>query len=122
MEVKVVLALLFLHWVADFLLQTDWQAKNKSKNNNALLRHTAIYSLVFTIAATIYGIYTVNDFFGLSFGFITFVCHTITDYITSRINTYLYAKGDVHNFFVSVGFDQFLHFAQLLITFKLLHG
>lgn len=122
MEVKIILALLFIHWIADFIFQTDWQAKNKSSNNKALLKHTLTYSGIIMVFAIIYGIYTVNDVFGLEFGFITFVCHTATDYITSRINTHLYQKGDIHNFFVCVGFDQFLHFAQLILTYKLLHG
>lgn len=32
-------------------------------------------------------------------------------------NPKLWAKGDVHNFFVSVGFDQVLHYTQLFLTY-----
>lgn len=28
----IVLVLLFIHWIADFLTQNDWQATNKSKS------------------------------------------------------------------------------------------
>jgi hypothetical protein len=51
---------------------------------------------------------------------ITFICHTATDYYTSRANMILWEKKNVHGFFVSVGFDQFLHYVQLLLTFYLL--
>lgn len=100
--------ILLIHWVADFVLQTDWQAKNKSINNNALLTHTGAYSIVWLVI------------FGPLFGLITFVTHTVTDYFTSRLNKYLWEKGDVHNFFVSVGFDQVLHYVQLFLTYQLL--
>jgi hypothetical protein len=48
---------------------------------------------------------------------ITFVCHTVTDYITSRINSRLWLAQRVHDFFVSIGFDQVLHYTQLYITY-----
>jgi hypothetical protein len=32
------LVLLVCHWIADFVLQSDWQASNKSKSNVALSR------------------------------------------------------------------------------------
>ena len=54
------------------------------------------------------------------FPLITFITHTITDYFTSRLNSRLWAKGDVHNFFVSVGFDQVLHYVQLFLTYQIL--
>ena len=56
----------------------------------------------------------------ISFFFITFLSHTITDYFTSRINKKLWEKGDTHNFFVFVGLDQILHYFQLFLTYKLL--
>jgi len=40
--------------------------------------------------------------------------------LPAGINAKLWAKGDVHNFFVSIGFDQVLHYIQLFITFKYL--
>lgn len=121
----IILAILFAHWVADFVFQTDWQAKNKSKHMRALLSHTYTYSACMAILLTplflyINGLEERNWIMCFCFGLITLGVHTLQDYITSRINTKLYNKGDVHNFFVSVGFDQFLHFAQLILTYKLL--
>jgi len=39
-----VFSILIIHWFADFVLQTDEQAKGKSKNFNDLLSHTFTYS------------------------------------------------------------------------------
>lgn len=122
MSLGVILSIIFIHWVADFVLQTDWQAKNKSKNNKALLSHTWTYSLVWYVIGVFYAMLT-PDYVQWTltlFVLITFVAHTLTDYFTSRLNSKLWAKGDVHNFFVSVGFDQVLHYAQLFGTFYLL--
>lgn len=120
------LIILFIHWFADFVLQTHWQATNKSKNNEALTEHVFSYALCW-IAPIGIMLYSDNTFsgmgcivFGFIFAMITYLCHWVTDYVTSRVNSKLWAKGDVHNFFVSVGFDQFLHFVQLLVTYYLI--
>jgi hypothetical protein len=57
---------------------------------------------------------------GFLFVLITFIAHTITDYFTSRLNSKLWQQGKVHNFFISVGFDQVLHYIQLFTTYYLL--
>lgn len=122
MSLALILSIIFIHWFADFVLQTDWQAKNKSKNNKALLSHTWTYSLVWYTIGVFYAMFNPNYIpWSLTlFVLITFVAHTLTDYFTSRLNSKLWAKGDVHNFFVSVGFDQVLHYAQLFGTFYFL--
>lgn len=123
MSLTIILTILLIHWIADFVLQTHWQATNKSTNNSALLQHVLYYSLTWLIIGV--GLVTFNLLDAtpvqlLKFTIITFICHFITDYITSRLNSHLYAKGDIHNFFVSIGFDQWIHYVQLFITFYLI--
>lgn len=121
MNIYIVLLILFIHWVADFVLQTDYQARNKSSKIMALLGHTLSYSLFFTVFIWFVLLFVEHSPMKLLyFPVITFVLHTITDYFTSRINKKLWEEKKVHKFFVSIGFDQFLHFTQLLITYKLL--
>jgi Protein of unknown function (DUF3307) len=114
-------ALLFVHWVADFVLQTHWQASNKSKNNEAIGRHVGVYTSVLAFAVPFI-------FAGAPFSrWLLFVvlnswCHFLTDYCTSRATARLWAKGDTHNFFVVVGFDQFIHQATLAGTMVWLFG
>jgi uncharacterized membrane protein YciS (DUF1049 family) len=119
--------IIFIHWIADFVLQTDWQAQNKSKNNFALLIHTSNYSMVWLLpmclifgkmkegATTEWIVWST-----LYFSIITLVVHTITDYFTSRLNSKLWSDGKVHYFFVSIGFDQVLHYGQLFLTYHYL--
>ncbi|WP_134682557.1 DUF3307 domain-containing protein [Brevibacillus migulae] len=33
------------HRIGDYLLQTDWQANNKTKHNGALVEHVTVYSI-----------------------------------------------------------------------------
>lgn len=116
-----ILLILLIHWFADFVLQTDEQAKNKSKSWSYLLAHTLTYSTIWYVlsmllwpAGHIMSWYVLNSIY---FTFITFVCHTITDYFTSRLNSKLWSEGKTHNFFISIGFDQWLHYAQLFTTY-----
>lgn len=109
-DIWIVLALLAIHFVADFVLQTDWQAKNKSSRCDALLSHTFLYGLCFA------------PFFGAPFALVNFLLHTGIDFVTSRITKRLYEKGRVHDFFVVIGLDQLLHYACLLITYVWLKG
>ena len=121
-NIWVVLTILSIHWFADFVMQTDKEAKGKSKNWDDLLSHTCMYSIILGIASMFIlpmkNIYGFHSFF--AFMVITFICHTITDYFTSRLNSKLWEQGKVHLFFVSIGFDQLLHFVQLLLTYQLL--
>jgi hypothetical protein len=113
--------ILICHWICDFVLQTDWQAKNKSSNNRALLQHVTYYSLTFFIAMILFSPYSGMDKFDIAiFGVVTFVAHFITDYFTSRLNTKLWGKSKVHEFFVSIGADQCYHYFQLFITYWML--
>lgn len=121
--------IILIHWVADFVLQTDKQAKGKSKNWTDLLSHTMTYSVVWLAVGLIWvilsnfnltGLYVCDIWFVVKFTIITFLAHTTTDYFTSRVNSKLWSENKVHLFFVSIGFDQILHYAQLFLTFYLL--
>ena len=121
------LGIMFMHFLSDFVMQTDWQALNKSKNNKALSGHVLSYSLSMTAGfALLIILFDVHIqsllnwvFLLVIFFVITFATHFATDYVTSRVNTYLWSRNR-HLFFVSVGFDQFIHCATLFITLYLL--
>lgn len=127
--------ILITHWFADFVLQTDKQARGKSSSWACLLAHTINYSIVWMAVLPFYVQCSMLNL--LYFILITFGMHTLTDYFTSRLNTKLTPKRDLtythvdkqlvyfpegenyHNFFVSIGFDQILHYVQLFLTFLL---
>lgn len=126
-----IFTIIIIHWFADFVIQTDKQAKGKSKNWNDLLSHTFSYSVVWFILGFVLLLYNFNleqkEFAVFAsnvilFTSITLITHTATDYFTSRLNSKLWAEGKVHNFFISVGFDQVLHYVQLFLTYRILAG
>lgn len=123
------LSLLIVHFIADFLLQSDWMALNKSKNREALAAHCFVYALCFV------------PLWGLTFAFYTFVFHYWTDRYTSKCTSKLWfidlypgdglAPGELlatvnmtkrHWFFVAIGFDQLIHFTTLALTYRFILG
>lgn len=103
MSVLTLLAVVWLHVIADFILQSDYVARNKSKSNKVLLQHVAIYSLPFMIL-------------GIPYAIVNAVLHFAVDYVTSRMTSKLYSEGKVHWFFVVIGIDQAIHMSCLILT------
>jgi hypothetical protein len=129
--------LILIHYVADFMYQDDRMALNKSKSNKELLRHTFRYTLVFMIGFLIIKLienpfphiymYDLHWTYKILWFFpITFVCHTIIDYISSRITSKLFANNiyytGIPNFgaFSIIGMDQVFHYATLFLTYNYL--
>lgn len=108
-----VVVMLFGHWVFDFVLQSEWMALNKSSNWDALAQHVAIVSLGCWLTAGVIqvlaGKFDIIDV--TTFALINGVAHFGIDAVTSRIAGRRYVTGDRHGFFVTIGFDQFLHVA-----------
>jgi len=104
-----ILILIWLHFIGDFILQTDKMAKNKSTSELWLLFHVAVYTIPFFL-------------FGWYFAVANGVLHYITDYFSSKATAYLWEKKKTHWFFVVIGFDQAIHISTLLITYHLLIG
>lgn len=100
------LILIVNHFIADFLLQNDWMAVNKSKRWDALFLHVLIYSLSFI-------------WISWQFVVVTFITHFITDAITSRITRKLYYPVfHRHWFFAVIGVDQLIHYITLAYTYN----
>lgn len=120
MSLIVIFSLLVVHWLADFVAQTHWQAMNKSSDNWALTKHIGSYTMIWYIFVMVhFFIMGPSQPFGVIwFLLITFGAHWITDYITSREVKKLREKEDYHNMFVVIGFDQLLHYAQIFLCYK----
>jgi heme/copper-type cytochrome/quinol oxidase subunit 2 len=99
MSLLIIFSIILIHFFADFVLQTEWQATNKSKDNKALTMHVLSYSTVWFLIANVYSIITGNYLVLALFAPITFVSHWITDYFTSRLNSKLWKEQKVHYFF-----------------------
>lgn len=117
------LAILTIHWVADFVLQSQWMASNKSKSFVALGAHVAVYTASIFVGMLLYLLLYFNSFalsFCLIWALVNGILHFGIDAVTSRITSYLWNKKDVHNFFVVIGLDQLLHQFCLFISFMYL--
>ena len=103
--INIIIALVWLHFIADFVFQTDKMAMNKSTSNLWLGLHVLIYTIPFLL-------------FGWKFALVNGVCHFITDWFTSRATSKLWKAGERHWFFVVIGADQAIHTTTLLLTFN----
>lgn len=102
-ERVVEIALVWTHFVADFIFQTDRMALNKSTSSRWLTSHVCVYTL-FLIP------------FGPKFALINGLAHWITDFISSRMTTALWKQQKRHLFFVVIGLDQAVHMTCLFAT------
>jgi hypothetical protein len=127
--------IIIVHYVADFVLQTEEMATRKSKDFEMLITLTVVYSCSWILGAAFlfsgdcdYSAFgkCVDTVKAFKFVGITFVMHTLTDYLTSRWTSKLFENKiyytGIPNFgaFSVIGLDQVLHYAQLFLTFHYL--
>jgi hypothetical protein len=100
------LAIFWLHFIADFILQTDEMALNKSHSFKWLTLHTLTYGIPFLL-------------FGWKYTMINSALHWVVDCATSRMTAHLWKLGERHWFFVVIGLDQAIHMTFLVLTLRL---
>lgn len=116
--IPTIITILFAHWVADFIFQSQEIAANKYNNIYVLIRHICIYTTV------LFSILCISKLFGINIDSeklmqlcaLNGLLHFIVDFCTSKITHYLYSKNKIHEFFVVIGFDQLLHYSCLFMT------
>ena len=115
-----ILFILLVHWFADFVLQTHHMSTRKSSSNYYLTMHVSVYTfstiVLWALVFPFTPLHISSLGVWLSFAVI-FITHWVTDYFTSRLTSKLYKEESYHDFFVVIGFDQVLHYTQLLLTF-----
>jgi len=112
------IVIFFFHWLADFVWQPDWMGKTKSKDWNVLGNHSSRIGIGSAVAGfVILAILGHIDWMGLEwFIVVNAVSHFVIDAVTSRITGHYWAQERVHAFFVTIGFDQFLHMTIAVST------
>ncbi len=122
MEVIHLLLIIWAHFVADFMLQNDKMAQNKSTSNIWLSNHIMVYSFAMLgiMSPIMYLLDPDNSHVTLvwlaAWVALNGALHWITDWCTSRMTSHLWKKGDRHNFFVVIGADQAIHLSTMILT------
>ncbi len=104
LSLNIIILICFIHFVADFILQSNKMIQEKSHSIKWLTLHCATYMLPWL-------------FFGPLYAVINGALHELIDFNTSKMTHYLWDKKEIHWFFVVIGFDQFLHISSLLLTY-----
>lgn len=113
-----ILYLLFVHWVGDFIFQSRWMANNKSHNLLALVAHVVVYTVVLAAGTWLWWPQAKWP----AWLAMNFAAHLCTDFFTSRMTHRRWDEERMHAFFATIGFDQWLHAAALIVTTKLVLG
>lgn len=117
---NIALLLIINHFIADFILQSDKMAINKSKSNVWLGYHVFVYTLGMAYISGIYIESISGIFVAMAWLILNGFLHAVTDYFSSRLTSYLWQKQMRHWFFVAIGFDQVIHYVCLIKTWELL--
>lgn len=102
-------------------MQDEKWALGKSKNAYDLTIHVGVYTLCWVIPANLLLSYNF-----VWFVLVTFIAHWFTDYFTSRIVSKKFENkhygSPIPNLgaFSVIGFDQVLHYTQLILTYYFL--
>jgi membrane-bound metal-dependent hydrolase YbcI (DUF457 family) len=104
MTMLLILGLVWVHFVADFILQSDMMATNKSTSLKWLGYHVLVYTGCMAV------------FLDWRFFLLNGLIHFCVDYVTSRGTSYLWTKNERHWFFCLIGFDQAIHLSTLVLT------
>jgi len=107
-NIYLVIVVLILHFISDFLFQTDKMAKDKSSSNLMLTKHVLVYGIMFVCLL------------GPIYALVNCGLHWITDYFSSRVTKKLWQEQRVHDFFVVIGLDQLIHTICLVVTIPLI--
>ncbi len=116
---EIILCLLVSHYFGDFVFQTEWMAKNKSKDWLILLMHVLTYGLIldiFLLIGCLCGIIDIDPADCGRFVALNMVLHFFVDSITSQVTSYFRSVGNENKFFMTIGFDQLLHQICLIVS------
>ena len=125
--------LLLLHFIADFILQSRAMGQKKSEHFKWLLGHVAIQFAVFAVG----GLFVFDN--PLPFAFLNAFIHGVIDWHIWKLYKYSVWKrrdpelfGTIddlkkhwkywedHWFYTTIGFDQFLHGATIVLLYGVL--
>ena len=97
--------ILGFHFVFDFIFQTNEMAQNKSKCIGALSQHVFVYTVGLILCSLylhMFGYFAVLKV-ALHWALLNGIFHWITDFITSKVNSYFYKRATFTTFLLELG-------------------
>lgn len=104
---KLFLFVLMAHMLGDYVLQTDYMAMNKGKDNYLLFVHSVMYNL---------GILVVSTFFGITLTVGFYALNIILHYLIDWFKASGMSEEVTGNAKASLFVDQLLHYAILIVA------
>ena len=121
--IKIIITLALAHYFGDFILQPQEWALTKWNNQVSLLKHIIVYSLGFFAVTWLFlipnNLYVWCMF--LMAAIFNGVFHYFIDYTTAKLTHQLAVKKNMNIFWKVIGFDQFLHYVTIAITYGYLY-
>jgi hypothetical protein len=124
-SITTICLLLVAHYVADFVCQTDWMARNKSEKFLPRVTHACVYSIVLFM----FMIFALPLVSALLFVIFNGIVHYYVDKFSSRVTSRLskegkYGSNTIPNFgmFSIIGLDQLIHYLVLFISLVYILG
>ena len=106
------------HFIGDFVLQTTWQARNKSKDWRALWVHSLTYTCVIVLSVGWLPASLVNIGGVVLFLAAVLTSHAALDAVSSRLNKKYFDSCQFGKFFYVLGCDQMLHYASMFALYQ----
>jgi len=121
MTSSVIISLLFIHWIADFVLQLPSWADTKWYNLNSLKKHCATYGAI--LFGGLVCINSLDMTFSILclcfiFAFTNTIFHYLFDYYSSKWLHALFVEKRIHDFFVVMDLDQMSHICLLILSYN----
>lgn len=107
MSLIAILVIIIIHFLGEFVLQSQVMVVNKSESLPWLFVHCLTYSILFLP-------------FGVAFVFVTFCLHMLVDYFTSKAYMSMIRQIKPREQTLVFGADQALHMLCLVSTYYLL--
>jgi hypothetical protein len=101
------IAIIWVHLIADFALQSRYIAIRKGKEFRCLFLHGIIYLGCMLV-------------FGVIFALVNGLLHISIDFVTSKFTSKFHREKKDYLFYLTIGIDQSLHLSILLITFMVI--
>lgn len=124
MNITQLILIFIAHAVLDWWLQTQWMARNKSKDWAALSAHVGVYTVGLMLVPLVEGHHW--TVFGLwKWAILNGLLHFVTDAVTSRISSHYFAKhggAGSKGFWNTIGTDQCIHMVTLTVTYHMMIG